>query len=974
MQITHHNSLFIVGWRYALMLFALVGFFCACTEEEEPSGSTPAYGMEAGDAISFVIYSPVSMAKTRAYEPDTDITANYKPTNKDYEFTVGIYKQPAAVGDPLDLKGVATYHMANVAPAEASYEMTSAQPLCWPDNVEPYGFIAKAHDTPLSADQTTEAKLFAQDKLTGFSYVPLIDKVDPDDASTFDRLGSEDTINYYTTRKWKEYNTVLYGTAEGHRDYKSIPIFAHHDRVWITVILKAGKGVRREDLAFAAASNNIVTTISSYTEDAGVVTEKKISPLASEVLIDYDADTNGPAAVGVSSTQYDAIVEPFEYWTHKSNTICNIALSTQKFSFAAQNDTQHSTDEARIDNYNLAAGKHLIITALLQDDRIVLLTALVEDWTETVTTTMVNDFGMLGDPIYIENKGELIDFLKDTKKNVAGNYAIVTNDIDLDAVFTGYETQWTDVTTSRDLHATLNLAGHTITTTSQFLNDIDGGNLLNGAVEVAGSVTTPSTAPSYVAKTNTGKIEQISLSLKEYDNGVKATATASVAGFVETNNKYIFNCSTDVPVYATTGYAGGIAGVSLNTTNTFADIQDCRVASSVKGTDGVTAAGGIVGQANGTLKNNTFDYGITISQDATKFKNVIGAPASEGTLEASGNGWPTTDENTDGGTNATAEADRVNGVIDCQEDLLQSLTKKDSDNHLIYNYTTDNNKRCRIVHDFVLDNTWSDENDIYYQLLGGNKVIETYGKRIFKDIYSNLSDITIHVMADISNTGANNSTTASALANYLKGKTIDNIRVRTANDVYIEAANPGGILYQAEGGATISNCQFNGKLKVHLDTDIGDGRVYAGGIVAKTSGATLTGCVCHSSSDMIVSTGEAEGANVFYGGIVGAVNKDAASTLLITNCTSNFYVSSEADQVRKGAIVGCIKYIESSTEHNVNMAGSTGNWWEYTDDIHDPKHYNIPISTGGRVLATGQTVTDLIGRRNAVKPSLNTNW
>ena len=49
------------------------------------------------------------------------------------------------------------------------------------------------------------------------------------------------------------------------------------------------------------------------TDKNGNAVPLEIQPLASEKNVDYIADKNGGAETGVSSTRYDAIVEPWNY-------------------------------------------------------------------------------------------------------------------------------------------------------------------------------------------------------------------------------------------------------------------------------------------------------------------------------------------------------------------------------------------------------------------------------------------------------------------------------------------------------------------------------------------------------------------------------------------------------------------------------------------------------------------------------------
>ena len=90
----------------------------------------------------------------------------------------------------------------------------------------------------------------------------------------------------------------------------------------------------------------------------------------------------------------------------------------------------------------------------------VLITAWMEDWTEVATSTVCDDYGQEGDPITINSKQELIDFLSSPKTNKAGMVGIIgPQTMDLD-----YEGSWDS---EYDLNATLNLAGATLSTSER---------------------------------------------------------------------------------------------------------------------------------------------------------------------------------------------------------------------------------------------------------------------------------------------------------------------------------------------------------------------------------------------------------------------------------------------------------------------------------------------------------------------------
>ena len=98
------------------------------------------------------------------------------------------------------------------------------------------------------------------------------------------------------------------------------------------------------------------------------------------------------------------------------------------------------------------------------------MSAYIEDWTEEVTTTVCDDHGNAGEPIEIDSRKRLIEFLSSDTENKAGNVALVTKSIDL-----------ADWTPKYDLNCTLNLGGCTIISNHRFLDNLAStASLVNG--------------------------------------------------------------------------------------------------------------------------------------------------------------------------------------------------------------------------------------------------------------------------------------------------------------------------------------------------------------------------------------------------------------------------------------------------------------------------------------------------------------
>ena len=304
------NKISRIIWLLCLVL-AMTG----CSEDLSSSFADDE--IKPGDPILFAPYL-FGRATTRA----TDVSA-FHATEESYSFTYEIYKAgPTLVG--------------------------SGPELYWPDNTIAYGFKATAGTVTLEADQSTKANFLLQDNLLGYAAI----------ASTTDNIVG---LNYRTCVDWKAANATAGVAAE---NQKTIPVFFQHQRSRITVILKAGDGVRPEELALAAATNNISATIYSYG-----ASNLSITPYASEVTIET-----------VKYTQYTAIVEPHNYSTQD---IVTINLSGQSTTFNGSYDLS-------------TAGKHLVLTLTLTraDTFKALVTAQIVDWVdETPTTVTLDDFG-----------------------------------------------------------------------------------------------------------------------------------------------------------------------------------------------------------------------------------------------------------------------------------------------------------------------------------------------------------------------------------------------------------------------------------------------------------------------------------------------------------------------------------------------------------------------------------------------------
>lgn len=698
--------------------------------------------------------------------------------------------------------------------------------------------------------------------------------------------GSKDlSVDQSTAKDWLlqdrlEGGTSMYLTA---KDWKStigsniVPLDMHHTRSLITIVLKAGEGVSEKSLTVA---NDLNVTVYSHSEGEVLA----IKPLASNTMVSYDA-----------------IVMPYDYATNSSSLITQIVLSGQKYSFYASNDDKFESDATR---YNLQAGQHLIITVTLgRDSRHVLMTAQIEDWTEEVTDVICDDHGYFGSPIEIPSRDRLIEFLTSPTENKAGNLAIITKSFDLGT--------WPDDGDEPyNLNCSLSLGGKTLTSSKRFLNSIgSAASLLNGTIQITGSVD------EAIAETNSGTINDIEIS------AAGTGACATVAGAVKTNQGVISKCRSSLKVAgsSTESYVGGIAAISESPQGKTAVIDGCTVTNSVKGG---THGGGIVGEANGKITNNTFEYGITLGQDSTTHKNIAFSYSGS---DFTNNAWPTVVNGQF--KNATPAANRYTGIIDATTEF--GLTAAGG--------------RYRLAQDITVNSSLG---DVDYELDGNDRKITT-DKMIFKAITGKVHDLKVYVSDNLIAEHKDEDKDVIAPLAYEvhgTGAEISHVKVLMADGKRIQAANPAGLVVWAWAGATVSNCEVSADIQSLVATPKANEKKYAGGIVAAVSKAKVTQCVFHSAG----SISGVDGATcVYYGGIVGGIEQKANSgenpELIITDCTC---YKTFTDDVYHGCILG---YYEA----NDGAKSSQGNWWDAS------------CKGVGNVTGSGESA---IGKRNSITP------
>lgn len=952
---------------------------------------------------------------------------SYKAVNSDYTFNIEMWKggeTPAKIGE-------STYRpMLNDDPSTGSGLTQGdgtleniAKPLYWQDNVSKWGFMATAGTEQLETDQSDQKKWLAQDRLVGYSYLPIW--IDDKYSVNNEYRGEDDfnSINYRTSKEWYADNQtakLLSGLmVETNEDYKKIPLYLQHQRSWITIILKAGEGVTREALAYATSAENIHAAIYSYPNGTDV--PDTINAWANEQLVNYDSDKNGDAATGVSSTRYDAIVEPHNFIEtqakEESDIIARVSVSNQNFTFAAANDRNYANSIAAGESqevldakeamkvYNLQPGKHLTITATLtRASRMIMITAWIEDWTETVTQTICDDYGQNGDPIEIRNRKELLQFLMDKEKNKAGNVGlIVPNALALDSAGYVWPRENKDSLKNVTLHATLNLAGCQLTTSQQIINDIARtGSIINGEVRVSDVFS----APSAIANTNYGTVERVRVTT----SGELTQAKASKAGLIDVNYGTIYQCSSALPVKGTEGYVGGIAAQSLfkEGDNVSPVVDACTVTARVDGSNDIIKGGGIVGEAEGRVSNNKFEYGVTLLQTTRgKFYNIIAAigNSSQGLTNHSNNSWPTTERYNVTGTTVEIvncnTSSRFNAVIDCRDELKTLLTSAYNQAGQVYRLANsfDVDKENWIWGDAVLKDTYfaTDVTDDYahgavkFTLDGNDKTVtltgETNATMLFGSIIGEVYDLNLQIAKPIiadritseetdddSNTDAISAFAyAVTTAGTAKG-IIRNISLQAAADTYIESTTPAGIAVWAMHGGTLVNCASNAPVRMHVTTEGVDARHYAGGIVACAENATITQCKYYSNDGIGWTTGDdaakAQKNNCRYGGIVGGTseipNSATTTNLTLSDCYSWWNMPTFGSEVTEqnrpvmGSLIGSTVYHNDQLVINAMADGNAGNWWTGT--------------TGAGYMAAGTSEEKAIGRKNSITPSKPQGW
>ena len=977
--------------RNILYIFLLVAL-AACTDNTDLSGTFDDDIIKAGDAVQFTVQMPQPTTTRTAESEYIDRINNFVRVQDDYIFNVEMFEE----GNSSPLASAIYNPTKNTIDNGTTYDdygtLTEAgDVMYWPSNVKKYGFHAVSSnstetivtetttDGKTYSDQTDENKFFVQDLIEGYGYVPGWD--DDLNEGNGAPIRTLDNYNYLTAKEWYAANKAWGSPSEMTQaqlvDYwKKIPLYMQHKRSRITVRLRAGEGIERDQIKYDEEQTplHISTEIYSYDNDNK---QTIVKPL----LCSYDCEYKSPDPAPhetVATACYDAIVNPHDYADGNNMTdqkILFINLSGAKFSFYAANDKEYSSDpdatnEEVKTRYNLEAGKHLILDVTLSTDtRKILITAYVVDWEDWPFSSLCDDFGQAADPEPINDKADLIAFLTDPERNKPGNVAVVMPlDFNLiDAVIytektaeeenkanlvadsdgkkpgeDGYQKTYKDGYTEKkagdekaaagwspenyELKATLKLAGATITTHQRLFDKIAAsGSIVNGSVIITDKDNAENSIDCAIATENKGTIERIDVLKGE------TSRNATRAGLVITNSGTIYRCRSELPVYNPGGGSevliGGIAAVMAfpRNENGVADqstpvvIDQCNVNARIDGGSNVKG-GGIAGSAEGKLTNNTYEYGITLLQPVDQFKNILYAKGTQD-LEVHDNEWSTKVGNTlsDGTTtlsNFRPDAELYTQVIDRQEELSAMLTST------TYNK---NGNRFRIADSFAVNGdawtlgiqsdelTASNSGNLFCELNCNNKTITLTGTSNAQMLFSNIENRIYDLTLVVDKP-------IVAMPNKDGQTDTEKITARAP------------LAYSVTGQDAILS---NVKVKMGNDAYI-QASTPSGLVVWAYNKATIADC--QSDADIRIALPETTGeqASYFVGGLV-----NTAAEVTILRCTyqrQSLNSSEEAYAVAGknifyGGIVGGPNTKDTSVSPKIHIADCTS-WlnWEPTDE------------------------------------------
>lgn len=965
---------------------AVISSWSACSsdglalpEQEQPSAEDM-----IGEVVQFetqVTSDKTDGTRAASYTVDNDLLQKYAAISGfEYKLTVSRYSRPIGSIGEGEADGVryflpkttkvgtnVTYDQEGTLVLE---EQSPAQiPFYWDSNAKEYAFKAVAGSDAIEPDQTTREQMLLQDRLEGYAYVPLLDGVTP-----IDHL---DAPNFRTSKQWYAMNKAWYeqnGIAKS-EDLKKIPLFLQHKRAWVTIILKAGEGMDRANLDYATADRRIKAKIFDW-QDAS--TKNDVNPLLDKFPMVYEATTQS-AEETRDVARYDAIVSPYNFLTNpEDDKICEVSVSGQRFSFGASNDDRYLSYKAgdaeateKMQIYNLKPGQHLVITATLsRESRKILIRAYVADWTEEIISYICDDYGSNGDPTVINNRDELLAFLRNEEKNAAGNVAIIgVEKINLESKKDGTPEAWP---TDLELKSTLNMGGATLTTAHTFLTRVTGtGSIINGKFKVAKSTTAASVeVAAAVCQENLGSINRVSVLGEEgtVDGDVDGHVTR--ASIAVTNQGTITMCNSEIEVVGKSvdgsekTYIGGIAAESLcPDQSTLAVIEDCVVTGRVGIANEQTnvVGGGIVGLADGNVDRNTYEYGVTLLQNPSGtpvLRNIIYEKNATYNLNAYDNAWPTSVTNEIGNhssqnANSRDVSELFDYVIDSQKELAELVTGSS------YNAA---GKRYRIAHSFEVvssdtnlnsETGWPDHPESNWPILGNGDGITNadFGNVLF-DLDGNNQTITLKGSRTINyqtNKGYADKqivlSSAPMLFHNIMGS-VQNLDIYCANDLYglpvystdspygnqsLDVCAPLG--YNLNGG-TLRNVRVYGAEGTKVQSAIASGLV-----VWAFNGAVIEKCISMMDVELYFAGAFGTEARRYGGGLVAE-----AADVTISMCS---YVppkqvvlntnSKSSNNVFIGGIVGgvAMKDVSGTKYSPALILTDCSSWFSCQEEPHN---------------------------------------
>ena len=225
-----------------IYIFSFLFCLTSCKDEQiVEQDQTTDSEIKVGEKVMFTSsMRRTSMTRAEGESIDMPLLNQYDIIKDDYLLTIKMLEEGES--DPV---GTAEYKPSEIHTSTDDGTLYAQNgELYWHSNVKKYAFEATAGETTLGTDQSTAEKMFAQDLIHGYAFSPVTHR----ENIANDKIGEP---NYHTSSDWYRLNKQWHDT-EGQMlassEYKKIPLFLQHQRAWVTVILKTGKGVKRENV------------------------------------------------------------------------------------------------------------------------------------------------------------------------------------------------------------------------------------------------------------------------------------------------------------------------------------------------------------------------------------------------------------------------------------------------------------------------------------------------------------------------------------------------------------------------------------------------------------------------------------------------------------------------------------------------------------------------------------------------------